>query len=86
MAPVGRYDVALLNPAVCNVSLGTKHVLIQITLTLSIFQILDTMRQIIQMMSIYPLFKISLFLFTSMGLKNYIFTASEDKDVLNRVL
>lgn len=86
MKPVGRYDVALLNPAICNVSLGTKRVLIQITLTLSICQILDAVRQITQMISIYSLLKISLFLFTSMGLKNSIYTASEEKDMLNRVL
>lgn len=28
----------------------------------------------------------SLFLFTSMGLKNYIFTASEEKDVLTETV
>lgn len=84
MKPVGRYDVALLNPVICTVSLGTKCVLIQITHTLSICQILEAVRQITQLISMYSLFKI--LLFTAMRLRNCIFTASEEKGMLNRVL
>lgn len=84
MKPVGRYDVALLNPLLCIVSLGAKCVLIQIALTLSVCQILEAVGQSTQLISMYSLFYI--FLFSPMGLKSYIFTASEEKDMLNRVL
>jgi len=36
--PVGRYDVAVLNPVICIVSLGTKYVLIWIALTIPVSQ------------------------------------------------
>lgn len=79
---VGRYDVALLNPVICTVSLGAKCILIQIALTLSICQSLEAV--ITQLVNRHSLFKI--FLFSALGLENYVFTASEEKDMLNGVL
>lgn len=65
LKPVNIYDVGLLNHVICTVSLGTKCILVEIALTLSVSD-----SGIVQLVSMYSLFKI--FLFSDMGQKRRI--------------